>query len=221
MTSAETHAANILKEIRRNVVADSALFGERLKTEAAMPESAGYSDLFMDACNGSADRDSGGADHSCRAATGGAASGGVAEKNCTIALGIEYIFEGYLLHYGESRLLGPDDGHFHLLAGDYMYARGLEEIAQLEDLACIKALAELVQVCSFIHCEKLDPGLAAKAWAVTALELAARVSSDWEMAISGMPAFDELEKLDGMLEELMDASLRERFSSIEAEFHGS
>ena len=30
MTSAETHAANTLKEIRRSVMADSALFGERL-----------------------------------------------------------------------------------------------------------------------------------------------------------------------------------------------
>jgi len=113
-----------------------------------------------------------------------------------------------------------------LLAGDYMYARGLEAIARLEDLSCIKALAELVQVCSYIHCEKLDPELAAKAWAVTALGLAARVSSDGAMEISGIPAFCELEKLDSMLEELMAASdysgLRERFSNIEAEFfHGN
>ena len=59
---------------------------------------------------------------------------------------LEYIFEGYLLHYGEqpparSRMTA----NFDLLAGDYMYARGLERIAELDDLDCIKALADLVQ----------------------------------------------------------------------------
>ncbi|MHB9111690.1 MAG: hypothetical protein ACYC4D_03555 [Thermoleophilia bacterium] len=219
MTSAETHAANTLKEIRRDVEADSALFGSRLKPVAAMRDAAGYSDLFMDAY------------------------GDDVEASHTIRLGIEYIFEGYLLHYGQSRLLGPDDGNFHLLAGDYMYARGLEAIARLEDLACVEALAELVRLCSYIHCEKLDPGLAAKAWAVTTLGLAARISSGGAVPFSGMPAFGELEKLDERLEELMaasegggddsgdsgasgggpvirTASLRERFSKIEADFHG-
>ena len=169
----------------------------------------------------------------------------------TVRLGIEYIFEGYLLHYGVSRLLEPDEGDFHLLAGDYMYARGLEAITRLEDLASIEALAELVRLCSYIHCEKLDPGLAAKAWAVTTLGLAARISSavgttpsteGVAAPLSGMPAFAELEMLDDRLDELMDASvagsredssdsdnsaartagLRERFSNIEADFfHGS
>jgi len=227
MASAETHAAITLKEIRRKIEADSALFGERLRPEQAMPNSAGYSDLFMDACDG------------------------YAGVSSTIRLGIEYIFEGYLLHYGQSRLLGPDDGHFNLLAGDYMYARGLEAIARLEDLACVEALAELVRLCSYIHCEKLDPALAAKAWAVTTLGLAARVSSGGTVPVSIIPAFGELEKLDASLEGLLAAgdgggagsdcgnrggadsddsgggpgngstSLRERFSNIEADFHGS
>jgi len=218
MTSAETQAASTLKEIRRSVEADSALFGERLKPEGEVSEAAGYSDLFMDACSNRTSVHSG--------VDVGNSAISVADKSHTVALGIEYIFEGYLLHYGESRLLGPDDnGHFHLLAGDYMYARGLEAIARLEDLSCIKALAELVQVCSYIHSEKLGPELAAKAWAVTALGLAARVSSDGEMEISGMPDFSELGKLESMLNEMIATSdhsgLRERFSNIEAEFHGS
>lgn len=235
MTSAETHTANTLKVIRRSVMADSAFFGDRLKLEAAMPVSAGYSDLFMDAYSGEVEK----------SASAGSAleSNTVSESQAvdTVRLGIEYIFEGYLLHYGVSRLLGPDEGDFHLLAGDFMYARGLEAIARLEDLASIEALAELVRLCSYIHCEKLDPGLAAKSWAVTMLGLAARISSGNTTPFSGMPAFEELDKLDERLEELLAAhdrggansgesssglaarttSLRERFSNIEADFHGS
>lgn len=216
MTSSRTYAVTTLKEIRQNVVADSALFGDKLKPEAAMPESSGYSDLFMDAFSGHAEE--------CGSVSGAADSDAASETEAleTIRLGIEYIFEGYLLHYGKSRLLGPDDANFDLLAGDYMYARGLEAIARLEDLASVEALAELVRLCSFIHCEQLDESLAAKAWAVTTLGLAARISSGGAVLISGMPAFGELEELDARLEKLLTSdSLRERFSSIEAEFHGS
>ncbi|MBI5869888.1 MAG: hypothetical protein HZB44_02860 [Actinobacteria bacterium] len=247
MTSSGTHTANTLKEIRRNIMADSSLFGDRLKPETEMPVSAGYSDLFMDA-SGADERESGSA--------GGAADIDISYSGETkvlenFRLGIEYIFEGYLLHYGESRLLRQDDGNFNLLAGDYMYARGLEAIAGLEDLACVEALAELVRLCSYIHCERQDPGLAAKAWAVTTLGLAARMSSIGRGPIgaasvssggaapdSGIPAFAELDKLEDRLEELLSGSeiivddsgdsdtgpanrapgLRERFSNIEADF---
>ena len=87
-------------------------------------------------------------------------------------LGLEYIFEGYLLHYGQSRLLKPDSKEFELLAGDYMYARGLSHIASLEDLFCIEALADLLRFCSYVHCEGLDPSLALNAWAITTLLIA-------------------------------------------------
>ena len=101
MTSAETHAANTLKEIRRSVMADSVLFGDRLKPEAAMPESAGYSDLFMDAYRSEVEVSF--------SAGSALESDTVSESQAvdTVRLGIEYIFEGYLLHYGVSRLLGP------------------------------------------------------------------------------------------------------------------
>ena len=38
------------------------------------------------------------------------------------ALGIETIYEGYLLHYGKPRLFAPEDGDTALLLGDYLYA---------------------------------------------------------------------------------------------------
>ena len=46
------------------------------------------------------------------------------------ALGIETIYEGYLLHYGRPRLFAPEDGDTALLLGDYLYAHGLVRIEQ-------------------------------------------------------------------------------------------
>ena len=46
------------------------------------------------------------------------------------ALGIETIYEGYLLHYGRPRLFSPEDQDAALLLGDYLYAHGLVRIAE-------------------------------------------------------------------------------------------
>ena len=45
------------------------------------------------------------------------------------ALGLETIYEGYLVHYGRPRLFGPTDEDTALLLGDYLYAHGLVRIA--------------------------------------------------------------------------------------------
>ncbi len=47
------------------------------------------------------------------------------------ALVIEAVREGYLLHYGEPRLLAGHDPDLALLAGDYLYALGLDRLATL------------------------------------------------------------------------------------------
>ncbi|MDX6386245.1 MAG: hypothetical protein QOD85_47, partial [Gaiellaceae bacterium] len=47
------------------------------------------------------------------------------------ALGIETIYEGYLLHYGTPRLFAPQDGDAALLLGDYLYAHGLVRIEEV------------------------------------------------------------------------------------------
>jgi hypothetical protein len=44
------------------------------------------------------------------------------------ALGLETIYEGYLLHYGRSRLFAPRDDDTALLLGDYLYAHGLVRV---------------------------------------------------------------------------------------------
>ena len=60
------------------------------------------------------------------------------------ALVMESVLEGYLLHFGRTRLLDTDDGDLCLLAGDYMYALGLSRLARLGDLAAVRALADLI-----------------------------------------------------------------------------
>ena len=47
------------------------------------------------------------------------------------ALVVEAVREGYLLHYGEPRLLAGHDPDLALLAGDYLYALGIERLAAL------------------------------------------------------------------------------------------
>ena len=63
-------------------------------------------------------------------------------------LGVEMIYEGYLLHYGRSRLFSQADADLALLTGDYLYAAGLREICSTGDLAAVDALAALISKCA-------------------------------------------------------------------------
>ncbi len=45
------------------------------------------------------------------------------------ALGLETIYEGYLLHFGRPRLFAPTDLDTAILLGDYLYAHGLVRVA--------------------------------------------------------------------------------------------
>ena len=56
-------------------------------------------------------------------------------------LGLETIYEGYLVHYGRSRLFAPPDGDTALLLGDYLYAHGLVHVAESGDVAAVADLA--------------------------------------------------------------------------------
>jgi hypothetical protein len=69
------------------------------------------------------------------------------------ALVIEAVREGYLLHYGEPRLLAGHDADLALLAGDYLYALGLDRLAALGDTAAAGVLAELIGSCARLHAE--------------------------------------------------------------------
>jgi hypothetical protein len=70
------------------------------------------------------------------------------------ALGLETIYEGYLVHYGRPRLFEPADSETALLLGDYLYAHGLVRIAATGELDAVVALAELISTCAHLRAEQ-------------------------------------------------------------------
>jgi hypothetical protein len=69
---------------------------------------------------------------------------------------VEAIREGYLLHYGTPRLIDGADGDLRLLAGDYLYALGLERLAGRGDLDAVRELADLISLAAQVHAENGD-----------------------------------------------------------------
>ena len=82
------------------------------------------------------------------------------------ALGLETIYEGYLVHYGRPRLFPPGDQDTALLLGDYLYAHGLVRVAEHEEASAVADLAELISLCAYLRAEGADGDGAA--WAATA-----------------------------------------------------
>ncbi|HXG77029.1 MAG TPA: hypothetical protein VNJ53_10700 [Gaiellaceae bacterium] len=86
-------------------------------------------------------------------------------------LGLETIYEGYLVHYGRSRLFAPTDADTALLLGDYLYAHGLVRVAASGDVPAVADLAELISLCARARADGSDGDAAA--WAATATLLGA------------------------------------------------
>jgi hypothetical protein len=66
---------------------------------------------------------------------------------------LDAVREGYLLHYGEPRVLAGHDDDLAVLAGDYLYALGIERLAESGDCAAVLLLAELIGDCAQRHVE--------------------------------------------------------------------
>jgi hypothetical protein len=79
------------------------------------------------------------------------------------ALIVEAIREGYELHYGNPRVVAPDDPDLALLAGDRLYALGLARLAELGDLEAVVVLADLIADSARAHAER-SPDRARAAW---------------------------------------------------------
>ncbi len=85
------------------------------------------------------------------------------------ALGIETIYEGYLLHYGRPRLFSPEDRDTALLLGDYLYAHGLVRIEEVGTVEAVSDLAELIALCAYLRAEDIAGD--GPVWAATAATL--------------------------------------------------
>ena len=92
------------------------------------------------------------------------------------ALGLETIYEAYLLHYGRPRLFAPRDRHTALLLGDYLYAHGLVRVAEHGEVDVVAELAALISVCAQLRADD-SPG-DGEAWAATAGRLRSGPAAD-------------------------------------------
>jgi hypothetical protein len=86
-----------------------------------------------------------------------------------LMLGVETIYEGYLVHYGRPRLFAPGDGDTALLLGDYLYAHGLVRVSESGNVAAVADLAELISLCAQARADGRNGDGAA--WAATAARL--------------------------------------------------
>lgn len=98
-------------------------------------------------------------------ALGALAAGGPlsAGREAQIAVVVEAVYEGFLLHGGSSRILRADDADLNILAGDRLYAFGLAELAELGDLDSVRELADVIALCAQARALD-DRALASAAW---------------------------------------------------------
>jgi hypothetical protein len=57
---------------------------------------------------------------------------------------VEAIYEGYLLHYGDPRVVVVPDADLRVLAGDRLYAVGLARLVELGDTDAVAELADTI-----------------------------------------------------------------------------
>jgi hypothetical protein len=112
------------------------------------------------------------------AAAGPRASGAPGEY----ALIVESVREGYLLHYGEPRVVRGADDDLALLAGDYLYARGLERLAGLGDLESVRELSDLISLSAQAHAEDAPAAAVGALWLAAIVTIAAGPGGGHEAA---------------------------------------
>jgi hypothetical protein len=66
-------------------------------------------------------------------------------------LGLETIYEAYLVHYGSSRLFATTGERERVLLGDYLYAHGLVRIAEAGGVDAVAAMADLISRCAALR----------------------------------------------------------------------
>jgi hypothetical protein len=74
---------------------------------------------------------------------------------------LEAIYEGYLVHYGEPRLLRISETALGLLAGDQLYAIGLARLVDIGDTEAVSELADTITLSALAQAD--DAGELAEA----------------------------------------------------------
>ncbi len=67
------------------------------------------------------------------------------------ALGLETVYEAYLVHYGRPRLFAAGEESERVLLGDYLYAHGLVRISEAGGVEAVAAMAELISSCASLR----------------------------------------------------------------------
>jgi hypothetical protein len=66
-------------------------------------------------------------------------------------LGLETIYEAYLVHYGRPRLFAPGEEDERVLLGDYLYAHGLVRVSDAGGVAAVAVMADLISRCAALR----------------------------------------------------------------------
>ena len=91
-------------------------------------------------------------------------------------LGLETVYEAYLVHYGTPRLFAAADADEAVLLGDYLYAHGLVRIADAGGVDAVAVMADLISRCAAL---RADGGAGdGEAWIDAARALGGTFSDD-------------------------------------------
>jgi hypothetical protein len=93
-----------------------------------------------------------------------------------LALGIETVYEAYLVHYGKPRLFVASRDHDAVLLGDYLYAHGLVRVAEAGGVDAVSVLANLISRCAALRADGASGD--GEAWVEAARALGGSPSDD-------------------------------------------
>jgi len=93
-----------------------------------------------------------------------------------VAVGLETVYEAYLVHYGRPRLFVAPDEDEAVLLGDYLYAHGLVRIAEAGGVRAVRVMAGLISRCAALRAEGL--GGDGEAWVDAARALGGAPDGD-------------------------------------------
>jgi hypothetical protein len=114
---------------------------------------------------------------------------------------VEAIYEGYLLHYGEGRVVRVPDADLRLLAGDRLYAIGLARLVEIGDTLAVAELADTITLSALaqgagsveLAAAVWDAGARAVGWGASELHGRAK-----ELVLAGAPEAIEAMRTSAM-----------------------